>query len=70
MRIGLFEGPGAGRAIRPGVVTDDGIVDVSSATAQDVVHLRREAQARSEPEPEGGWQNWVPEDWEGRSTHG
>lgn len=24
MRIGLFEGPGAGRPIRPGVVTDAG----------------------------------------------
>jgi 2-keto-4-pentenoate hydratase/2-oxohepta-3-ene-1,7-dioic acid hydratase in catechol pathway len=37
------------------------------ATAQDVVHLRREAQARGEPEPEGGWQNWVPGDWQGRA---
>jgi 2-keto-4-pentenoate hydratase/2-oxohepta-3-ene-1,7-dioic acid hydratase in catechol pathway len=33
-----------------------------NATAQDVVRLRREAQARGEPEPEGGWQNWVPQD--------
>ena len=35
------------------------------ATAQDVVRLRREAQARGEPEPEGGWQNWIPEGWQG-----
>ena len=38
-----------------------------SATAQQVVALRREAQARGEPEPEGGWQNWVPPGWEGRT---
>jgi hypothetical protein len=95
MRIGLFEGSGAGRGIRPGVVTGEGIVDVSAATArlvahspqhlmaqiidnfedlrpaferlaaQEVVRLRREAQARGELEPEDGWQNWVPADWEG-----
>jgi hypothetical protein len=85
MRIGLFEGSGAGRGIRPGVVTGEGIVDVSAATArlvahspqhlmaqiidnfedlrpaferlaaQEVVRLRREAQARGELEPEDGW---------------
>jgi hypothetical protein len=38
-----------------------------NATAQEVVQLRREAQARGEPEPEGGWQNWVPASWEGRT---
>lgn len=38
-----------------------------NATAQEVVRLRREAQARGEPEPEGGWQNWVPKDWTGRT---
>src|SRR5688572_22176539 len=32
MRLVLFEGPGAGRGIRPGVWTEAGIVDVSSAT--------------------------------------
>ncbi len=39
----------------------------SNATAQEVVRMRREAQARGVPEPEDGWQNWVPEDWEGRA---
>ncbi len=38
MRIGLFEGPGAGRGIRPGVVTGNGIVDVSSAMTGLVAH--------------------------------
>lgn len=38
MRMGLFEGPGAGRGIRPGVVTGEGIVDISSATARLVAH--------------------------------
>src|SRR5262245_38495366 len=33
MRIGLFEDPSAGRDIRPAVLTDRGIVDVSAATA-------------------------------------
>ena len=33
MRLVLFEGPGAGRGIRPGVLTDGGVVDVSSVTA-------------------------------------
>jgi 2-keto-4-pentenoate hydratase/2-oxohepta-3-ene-1,7-dioic acid hydratase in catechol pathway len=32
MRLVLFEGPGAGRGIRPGVWTADGVVDLSSAT--------------------------------------
>jgi 2-keto-4-pentenoate hydratase/2-oxohepta-3-ene-1,7-dioic acid hydratase in catechol pathway len=32
MRLVLFEGPGAGRGIRPGVLTDDGVVDVSRVT--------------------------------------
>jgi hypothetical protein len=36
-----------------------------NATAQEVVRLRREAQARGEPEPEGGWQNWTPKGWKG-----
>src|SRR5215211_4583168 len=38
MRLVLFEGPGAGRGIRPGVLTDAGVVDVSSATAALVAH--------------------------------
>src|SRR5262249_30759573 len=38
MRLVLFEGPGAGRGIRPGVWTDAGVVDVSSATADLVAH--------------------------------
>src|SRR5262245_31407815 len=38
MRLVLFEGPGAGRGIRPGVLTDVGVVDVSSATAGLVAH--------------------------------
>jgi 2-keto-4-pentenoate hydratase/2-oxohepta-3-ene-1,7-dioic acid hydratase in catechol pathway len=38
MRLVLFEGPGAGRGIRPGVMTDDGIVDVSTATASLIAH--------------------------------
>ena len=33
MRLVLFEGPGAGRGTRPGVLTDGGVVDVSTATA-------------------------------------
>src|SRR3954447_23287723 len=33
MRLVLFEGPGAGRGIRPGVWTEEGVVDVSAATA-------------------------------------
>jgi 2-keto-4-pentenoate hydratase/2-oxohepta-3-ene-1,7-dioic acid hydratase in catechol pathway len=33
MRIALFEGPGAGRGVRPGVITDAGIVDVSRVTS-------------------------------------
>jgi len=32
MRLVLFEGPGAGRPIRPGVWTPEGVVDVSGAT--------------------------------------
>ena len=38
MRLVLFEGPGAGQGIRPGVLTDVGVVDVSSATAGLVAH--------------------------------
>ena len=38
MRLVLFEGPGAGRGIRPGVLTAAGVVDVSSATAALVPH--------------------------------
>ena len=38
MRLVLFEGPGAGRGIRPGVLTATGVVDVSSATAALVAH--------------------------------
>jgi len=38
MRLVLFEGPGAGRGIRPGVWTDAGVVDVSSATADLALH--------------------------------
>src|SRR4051812_47008755 len=32
MRLVLFEGPGAGRGIRPGVLTEAGVVDVSPVT--------------------------------------
>jgi hypothetical protein len=39
-----------------------------NAIAQEVVRLRREAQARGEPEPEGGWQNGVPQGWQGRAA--
>src|SRR4051812_2384039 len=38
MRLVLFEGPGAGRGIRPGVLTEGGVVDVSSATASLDAH--------------------------------
>src|SRR5437660_7125960 len=38
MRLVLFEGPGAGRGIRPGVLTEAGVVDVASATAALVAH--------------------------------
>jgi 2-keto-4-pentenoate hydratase/2-oxohepta-3-ene-1,7-dioic acid hydratase in catechol pathway len=38
MRLVLFEGPGAGRGVRPGVLTETGVVDVSSATAALVAH--------------------------------
>jgi 2-keto-4-pentenoate hydratase/2-oxohepta-3-ene-1,7-dioic acid hydratase in catechol pathway len=38
MRLVLFEGPGAGRGIRPGVWTEAGIVDVSSATEGLAAH--------------------------------
>ncbi len=38
MRLALFEGPGAGRGIRPGVLTEAGVVDVSWATAALVAH--------------------------------
>src|ERR1051325_6784188 len=38
MRLVLFEGPGAGRGIRPGVLTAAGGVDISSATAALVAH--------------------------------
>jgi len=46
MRIGLFEGPGAGGGIRPGVVTGDGIVDVSAATARLVAHSPQHLMAQ------------------------
>jgi hypothetical protein len=39
MRLVLFAGPGAGRGIRPGVLTDAGVVDISSATAALVALL-------------------------------
>ena len=38
MRLVLFEGPGAGRGVRPGVLTAAGVVDVSSTTAALVAH--------------------------------
>src|SRR2546428_12848509 len=38
MRLVLFEGPGAGRGVRPGVLTEAGVVDVSSATAALAAH--------------------------------
>ena len=40
MRLVLFEGPGAGRGVRPGVLTEAGVVDVSSATAALVAGTR------------------------------
>ena len=46
MRIGLFEGPGAGHGIRPGVLTDQGIVDVSSATAHLAAHSPQHLMAQ------------------------
>jgi hypothetical protein len=46
MRIGLFEGSGAGRGIRPGVVTGEGIVDVSAATARLVAHSPQHLMAQ------------------------
>jgi 2-keto-4-pentenoate hydratase/2-oxohepta-3-ene-1,7-dioic acid hydratase in catechol pathway len=38
MRLVLFEGPGAGRGIRPGVMTEAGVVDVSAATETLTAH--------------------------------
>jgi len=38
MRLVLFEGPGAGRGIRAGAITDGGVVDLSPATAGIVAH--------------------------------
>jgi 2-keto-4-pentenoate hydratase/2-oxohepta-3-ene-1,7-dioic acid hydratase in catechol pathway len=38
----LFEGPGAGRGIRPGVWTDDGVVDISRATDELRYHSPQE----------------------------
>src|SRR5215472_2394530 len=38
MRLVLFEGPGAGRGIRPGVLTEAGVVDISSAAASLEAH--------------------------------
>ena len=35
------------------------------ATHPGVMRLRREAQARGDAEPEGGWQTWVPAGWQG-----
>ena len=46
MRIGLFEGPGAGHGIRPGVLTEHGIVDVSTATADLVAHSPQHLMAQ------------------------
>jgi hypothetical protein len=39
MRLVLFQGPGANRGIRPGVLTDAGVVDISSATAALVAYI-------------------------------
>ena len=33
MRLVLFQRPGTGHALHPGVLTDQGVVDVSSATS-------------------------------------
>jgi 2-keto-4-pentenoate hydratase/2-oxohepta-3-ene-1,7-dioic acid hydratase in catechol pathway len=33
MRLVLFQGPGTGQALHPGVLTDQGVIDVSSATS-------------------------------------
>ncbi|HZR99945.1 MAG TPA: fumarylacetoacetate hydrolase family protein, partial [Chloroflexota bacterium] len=38
MRLVLFEGPGAGRGIRPGVMTEAGVVDVAAATETLAAH--------------------------------
>jgi len=38
MRLVLFEGPGAGRGIRAGAITDAGVVDLSPATARIAAH--------------------------------
>jgi 2-keto-4-pentenoate hydratase/2-oxohepta-3-ene-1,7-dioic acid hydratase in catechol pathway len=38
MRLVLFEGPETGQGIRPGVLTDEGVIDVSSATAKLAAH--------------------------------
>jgi 2-keto-4-pentenoate hydratase/2-oxohepta-3-ene-1,7-dioic acid hydratase in catechol pathway len=38
MRLVLFEGPGAGRGIRPGVWTEAGVVDIAPATAALTAH--------------------------------
>ena len=42
MRLVLFEGPGAGRGIRPGVWTDEGVVDISRATDELTYHTPQE----------------------------
>lgn len=38
MRLALFEGPGAGRGIRPGALTEAGMIDLSPATASLTAH--------------------------------
>ncbi len=42
MRLVLFEGPGAGRGIRPGVWTEEGVVDISRATDKLTYHSPQE----------------------------
>ena len=46
MRLVLFEGPGTGRGIRPGAMTDAGVVDVSSVTAGLVTNTPQDLMQR------------------------
>ena len=63
MRLVLFEGPGAGRGTRPGVLTEAGVVDVSVrhrgvggalAAASDGAHHRWFRRAAARLRPAGG----------------
>ena len=74
MKLGLFEGPGSGRGIRPGVVTDEEIVDVSSATAHLAAHSPQQLMTtiidhfdELRPAFERLAANSTPQGWEGRT---